>query len=346
MADDSILLSIAIPTFNRAACLRECLDSIRVSLSGVEAKDQCEVVISDNASKDDTALVVRAFEKDLRIRYFRQVTNVGAHANFRAVADLAKGTYVWIFGDDDKVGPTAVGKVFTGLASGMGAVICNVVVYDPNFSRIIQPRFLDVTENFVFNEPDQVLERMGIHVGYISAVILNRRAFLEVPLADYQRFDQGGSCFMYAAYQVLRSCKQILFIAEPLVLNRGDEGEREDSEGPRMVVSRSDQWWNETFAAGFPQALAALRGCGYSARAVRAAYAHTMMFYLLPRLLFLKNAHRPVAGLVREVMRHMAASWTVWLLLVPMSLVPGVILRGMRPGKRVLSKWLVKGVRM
>jgi glycosyltransferase involved in cell wall biosynthesis len=342
MPNDSIRLSIAIPTFNRSAFLRECLTSIHMSLSAVPAESQCEVVVSDNASTDDTYSVVQEFESTLPIRYCRQPINVGAHANFRIVASLASGDYIWILGDDDKITQNALGQVLCGLDSGVGAVICNVAVYDRHFSRIIRSPLLDITENIVFNDPNHMMARMGIHVGYISAVILNRMAFLAVPMADYRRFDRGGSCFMYAAYQVLHSCGPVLFLADPVVLNRGEAGERDSAEESN-VVSRSDQWWNETFAGGFPQALAALHTCGYSSRAIRAAYANTMLSYVLPRLLFLKNARLPVAGLVREAGRNMAASWTVWLLLVPLSLVPGKMMRCLSPTKRKLSTWLAKG---
>ena len=340
MAENTIkpLLSIAIPTFNRAACLRECLDSIGVSLSVTQAKGRCEIVISDNASTDDTASVVQSFETVMPVCYFRQSSNIGAHANFRAAASLAAGDYVWVLGDDDKITPSALGQILSGLESGMGAVICNVAVYDRNFTRIIRSRFLNVSENIVFSEPNHVMARVGIHVGYISAVILNRRAFLDVPLVDYLRFDRGGSCFMYATYQVLRSCGPVLLLAEPVVLNRGGEGDGDD--GGCSSPTLLNRWWNETFAGGFPQALAALRVRGYSSSAIRAAYAHTMFSYIFPRLMFLKNTGRPVRGLVRQVICNMATSWTVWALLVPLSLVPGMMLRGLRPCKRVLAKWM------
>jgi len=340
MPVDQVRLSIAIPTFNRAECLRECLDSIRVALSTVQAKGQCEVVISDNNSTDNTGSVVKAFEKDIRIRYFRQATNIGAHANFRAVAALANGVDVWILGDDDKIVPEAVLKILDGLESGMGAVVCNVAIYDHSFSRVIRPRFFEVSENVIFNAPDQVLAKLGIHVGYISGVILNRQAFLEVPLSDYQRFDQGGSCFMYATYLVLRSCGRVLFIAEPLVLNRGDESEANYVKDGGADDSRVDRWWIATFAVGFPQALAALKSCGYSSRSIRAAYAHTTVFFLLPRLMFLKNAGRPVRELVREGVRNMAASWTVWCLLLPAAVMPGAVLHGLKAFKRRVAKWV------
>ena len=63
-------ISILIPTYNRAAFLRNALDSIVAQ----NARD-IECVISDNASSDDTAEIVKSFQKNhAYIKYFRNDT--------------------------------------------------------------------------------------------------------------------------------------------------------------------------------------------------------------------------------------------------------------------------------
>jgi glycosyltransferase involved in cell wall biosynthesis len=59
-----------------------------------------ELVISDNASTDDTEAVVRSFD-DPRIRYVRNHTNIGNGPNFNRCLQLARGTYLTVFPDDD-----------------------------------------------------------------------------------------------------------------------------------------------------------------------------------------------------------------------------------------------------
>ncbi len=60
-----------------------------------------EVVISDNASTDDTPQIVKEFN-DPRIKYFRNSVNIGAFLNFRKlVYERAKGEYAILLGDDD-----------------------------------------------------------------------------------------------------------------------------------------------------------------------------------------------------------------------------------------------------
>ena len=71
------LLSLCVPTFNHAHALRRMIESV-VSLPVFCESDEIEIVISDNASTDDTQEVVRAFMNQWpgRIRYFRNETNV------------------------------------------------------------------------------------------------------------------------------------------------------------------------------------------------------------------------------------------------------------------------------
>jgi glycosyltransferase involved in cell wall biosynthesis len=88
-------VSVCIPTFNRAAILAETLQSV---LS--QTFTDFEVVISDNASEDDTAAVVHA-QRDGRIRYHRQPRNIGPHENFKHVFRLATGRYIAPLTDDD-----------------------------------------------------------------------------------------------------------------------------------------------------------------------------------------------------------------------------------------------------
>jgi len=61
-----------------------------------------ELIISDNASTDQTESICRQFAaQDERVRYFRWNTNRGASANFNRVFDLARGEYFkWAAHDD------------------------------------------------------------------------------------------------------------------------------------------------------------------------------------------------------------------------------------------------------
>ncbi|MGE6784146.1 glycosyltransferase family 2 protein [Ensifer adhaerens] len=94
-----IKLSICIPTYNRAPFLEKAL-SYFVEL--YKFPFSYEIVVSDNASTDDTCEVVKRFlGEGLPIRYFRQVENFGAEANSLGSYRHALGEYVLYLADDD-----------------------------------------------------------------------------------------------------------------------------------------------------------------------------------------------------------------------------------------------------
>jgi glycosyltransferase involved in cell wall biosynthesis len=89
--------TIGIPTRNRAPFLREALAS-----ATAQTLRDIEIVVSDNASTDDTAQVVRD-PGDPRIRYLRNEADVGAVANFIRVAEATATPYFSWLQDDDAV---------------------------------------------------------------------------------------------------------------------------------------------------------------------------------------------------------------------------------------------------
>src|SRR5579864_5029228 len=113
------LLTIAIPTYNRAECLKELLSVLADQLKN---EPRVELIISDNASPDETPSVVQEFvDRGLRVRYFRNAQNIGADANFLQCFEQARGKYVWLFSDDDLI-------VRGGLAKILG--YCAAAEYD------------------------------------------------------------------------------------------------------------------------------------------------------------------------------------------------------------------------
>ncbi|MCF6768108.1 glycosyltransferase [Thiotrichales bacterium 19S11-10] len=99
-------LSICIPTYNRAKYLLNCLSSI--ASADHKNHNDIEYCISDNASTDDTADVVKRFQNKLNIKYHRNIENIGIARNFLHVVSMARGEFVWMIGDDDLVLPSAL----------------------------------------------------------------------------------------------------------------------------------------------------------------------------------------------------------------------------------------------
>lgn len=92
-------VSIGMPVFNGEQFIRGALDS----LLGQSFSD-FELIISDNASIDGTERICREYaDRDQRISYVRQPSNLGPVANFKFVLDEARGEYfMWAACDDTR----------------------------------------------------------------------------------------------------------------------------------------------------------------------------------------------------------------------------------------------------
>jgi glycosyltransferase involved in cell wall biosynthesis len=107
MSSPPPLISIGLPTYNRASLLCDALDS----LLGQTYKN-IELIISDNASMDGTQEICRKYaEKDKRIKYTRQKKNIGATDNFNFVLKQGIGDYFMWAADDDLWEPDFVSEL-------------------------------------------------------------------------------------------------------------------------------------------------------------------------------------------------------------------------------------------
>ncbi len=92
-------ISVIIPTRERAQYLKYALQT------ALAIRDEhIEIIVSDNASTDDTSQVVAQFD-DPRLRYIRTTRRVSMRQNFQFALDHATGDYVVFFGDDDGIFP-------------------------------------------------------------------------------------------------------------------------------------------------------------------------------------------------------------------------------------------------
>jgi len=97
------ILTIAIPTYNRAKYLKKCLQSA-LSYCG----DDIQIIVSDNNSSDETFEVVTSFMHDQRLIYHKNEQNIGPLDNFYLLIEKSKSEYVFFVTDDDYLLPGSV----------------------------------------------------------------------------------------------------------------------------------------------------------------------------------------------------------------------------------------------
>ncbi len=92
-------VTVCIPTFNRRELLAASLQSVRD-----QSLENVEIIVSDNASTDDTGDYVRSLN-DPRVRYDRLDENIGLFGNLSRCLHLGSGRYRVMLPDDDLMLP-------------------------------------------------------------------------------------------------------------------------------------------------------------------------------------------------------------------------------------------------
>ena len=90
-------LSIGLPVYNGEKYVSAALESLLD-----QDFEDFELIISDNASTDATEEICRNYAaRDPRVRYYRNVSNLGSARNYRRVFELARGElFKWVAHDD------------------------------------------------------------------------------------------------------------------------------------------------------------------------------------------------------------------------------------------------------
>lgn len=114
------LVSIGLPVYNGANYLRTAVETLLAQTYG-----RFELLISDNASTDETPAICRALAaRDERIRIHRNEKNLGAAPNYNIVFGMATGKYFKWAAHDDVLAPTFIERAVDVLEANPDVVLC------------------------------------------------------------------------------------------------------------------------------------------------------------------------------------------------------------------------------
>ncbi|NHC46359.1 glycosyltransferase family 2 protein [Motilibacter aurantiacus] len=127
------LVSVVIPTYNRARTLRRAIDSA----AGQDVAGGVEIVVVDNASSDDTEAVIEEARRDVPgLVYRRWDENVGPVENWRRGIELSRGPWTKVLWSDDWLEPSAVRSLLDLTRDGAVTVTCQALVHGPDGERV------------------------------------------------------------------------------------------------------------------------------------------------------------------------------------------------------------------
>ncbi|WP_017294116.1 glycosyltransferase family 2 protein [Geminocystis herdmanii] len=170
------LLSICIPTYNRASFLRNTLSSIKNQTFPLSY----ELRVRDNCSTDSTELVFHDESQNIpNWFYSKNETNVGGIKNIRLCTLVCKAQYIYILGDDDYLCDNAFEKIHDLILlaekSKSKAILCNKRLRYENNTLFLGKGF-EWLEYISINEP-----------AFISSVIWERDNWLNYPYFEYPK---------------------------------------------------------------------------------------------------------------------------------------------------------------
>jgi len=176
MTEKDQLVSVVIPTHNRAQFIERALNSV---LS--QTYSNLEVIIVDDASVDDTESRVAAImSNDNRVHYVCHIINRGAQAARNTGVQKAKGDYIALLDSDDEWVPEKLEKQMALFQYGSNEI--NIVYSDfirkyadGHFEEEQKPRFRG---NIYKNALSQYINIQT------STLIIKRASLLQAGLFD------------------------------------------------------------------------------------------------------------------------------------------------------------------
>jgi glycosyltransferase involved in cell wall biosynthesis len=210
------LVSIIIPTYNRAHLIGETLDSV---FAQTYANWECIVV--DDGSTDETGkLLATYYAKDNRFRYYHRPSNrlKGANACRNYGFELSKGKYVNWFDDDDVMLEDFLKIKVDALTPEINLVICSGYFVD---NLMQNRRSIELRENVnLFKE--YVLWTLQI----LTPSVLFRKSFLKDKELFSNKIVRGQEAELFSRlfFQLPQESYQI--INSPMFLYRQHAGSK------------------------------------------------------------------------------------------------------------------------
>ncbi|WP_445715143.1 glycosyltransferase family 2 protein [Flavobacterium sp.] len=180
------LISIIIPTYNRAHLIGETLDSVLA-----QTYRNWECIIVDDGSTDTTESVVNYYvEKDSRFQYYKRPSayKSGGNGARNYGFDVSKGEYVNWFDSDDLMLPDALQSKLNAFEENVDFVVANSLNFDEE-GTVSRPYELNydipiTAENFISQT-----------IGWITNDVLVRRKVIQIPFNEELKSGQEYNFF-------------------------------------------------------------------------------------------------------------------------------------------------------
>ena len=185
------LISIVIPSNNRTELLDEAIVSI---ITDPSWNSDCELCISDNSKGDGTENLIRAkYSYSSQIVYRRSLDAPSLDENVNMAISMARGEYVWVFGDDDLIEKNFLAELITYLKSSSPDI---VILNSSSFQEQGQVEVSrQVSDSLIVYKPDDndlFLTDQGSYLTYVGCILIRKKLWQK-----FFRFEKIGTFFAH-----------------------------------------------------------------------------------------------------------------------------------------------------
>lgn len=320
MNRSQILLSVSIPTFNRAASLERTLGMIVSQLANHQAV--VEVVISDNCSSDNTEEIATQYAaKHHYIKYYKNAANMGVDRNFDAAVTRSSGEFVWILADDDYIEGHAIREIIDVILSNptISVIFVNYALYKDNFGTFVSNSRANVASNCVADGNDFYCKTSFAN-SFISSNVFRRTSWLNAKPEQY--FDTGW-IHAYVAGDILTTSHSYIICAR--LVRQGWDSSRLSKRSPDEYAAHADVFFE------FLRFVHQLPDKGYD-RSVLLLGKRVLKGEELRQIVFLKIALRGyslgyLCTISARLFTYYKTYFSFWLIDLPILFLPNSFVR-------------------
>ena len=206
------LISICIPTYNRAERLEQSLKS---TIGVIEKIPEFCLCISDNASSDNTCDKINEFKKIYpNIEVNKNEVNLGFKKNFINVLSMANSKYCWLMGDDDYLVDDGTREVARYVADSDNTYDL-IIVNGFSGSKPVEQK------TKIFTDRNDVLFYLGAHMSWISSIIFSRSFLIKHNILEKMDASENAFPHITAIFASLPKKCKVLWIANATVMPIG-----------------------------------------------------------------------------------------------------------------------------
>ena len=143
------MISFIIPSYNSASTIKKAVESILSQTANIKY----EIIIVDDGSTDNTEEVIKSYEKDDRIKYYKK-ENSGVADTRNYGVKMATGEYIIFVDSDDYISQELLRDIEPYLLQNIDLIKWNPIFVDENKNELFKPQsvaFEGVTGEQGFN---------------------------------------------------------------------------------------------------------------------------------------------------------------------------------------------------